>query len=331
MNRRVVTAVLPATVTAAVLVGCSGPSDTDGEPVPAGHLVAVPVATQAAVPVVVDTDLGADDLLALAYLLRHPGVEVRAVTVATTGLAYYCAPAVDVVADLLTALGEPAVPVACGGPATGERARPFPTAWRMSAIYGSGLPRDAGTLPVDPHPAADLLAAAADSAGASLRLIALGPLTNVAQLAADHPESYALLAGVHAMAGIVEGPGEDGVGEWNAAADPEALDAVLAGAVPVTIVPADAVPPGTPDGLRAPVVGHVVMSSEVDTWWDLAAAVAFTEPSAVTGCEAGTWMQSEDEAGRLVRSGPAGTVCVVRQLERAVLDAASAGVFRVSR
>jgi hypothetical protein len=37
--------------------------------------------------VIVDTDLGGNDLVALAFLLRHPAVRVEAVTIAATGLA----------------------------------------------------------------------------------------------------------------------------------------------------------------------------------------------------------------------------------------------------
>ena len=62
---------------------------------------------------VVDTDLGGDDLVALAFLLRHPSVRVEAVTIAGTGLVG-CDPGVDLVADLFTALDEDPVPVACG-------------------------------------------------------------------------------------------------------------------------------------------------------------------------------------------------------------------------
>ena len=35
----------------------------------------------AALPVIVDTDLGNDDIFAIAYIARHPGVELLAVTV----------------------------------------------------------------------------------------------------------------------------------------------------------------------------------------------------------------------------------------------------------
>ena len=93
-----------------------------------------------ATPVVVDTDLGGDDLVALAFLLRHPEVRVEAITIAGTGLVG-CDPGVDIVADLLTALDEDPVPVACGREDAGPGGAPMPVAWRDARGDRSGLPR----------------------------------------------------------------------------------------------------------------------------------------------------------------------------------------------
>jgi Inosine-uridine preferring nucleoside hydrolase len=107
------------------LTGCAAPFDDDGEVGGA----APPPAPQAAdaVPVVVDTDLGGDDLVALAFLLRAPAVDVQAVTVAATGLVG-CEPGVRVVAGLFDALQETPRPVACGRATAGPGGAPFPAA-----------------------------------------------------------------------------------------------------------------------------------------------------------------------------------------------------------
>ena len=122
----------------------------------------------------------------------------------------------------------------------------------------SGLDRSgAGELPpVARADAATYVARLADRVD-GLHVVALGPLTELAEVQRRHPASYARLAGVISMAGIVDSPSHDdelGVGEWNAAADVDAFAAVVAGDVPLTIVPDDPVPPGRPDGLTAPVV-----------------------------------------------------------------------------
>jgi hypothetical protein len=328
--RRALVGVVAAAVVAA-LTACSAPSDDDGEVLHAGSLAAAPPKAASATPTVVDTDLGADDVVALAFLLRHPQVRVEAITIAGTGLVR-CRAGVDVLADLLTALELDAVPVACGRERRGPVGRPFPTTWRYAAEAGSGLPRDPGGLQPADRPAPALIA---DLAGATPRLhvVALGPLTNLADLADQDPAAFGALAAITAMTGVVDGPAQGPVAEWNAAADPEALDAVLtaahdAASPTLTLVPADAMPTGTPAALSAPVVGSVVLRSQLPAWWDLAAAGAAVLPEALT-VTSGRYEQDAAEPGRLRRAGE-GRVDVVRSMDAAALDAAYAGSFRSS-
>ncbi len=297
------------------LPGCAAPYDDDGEPAS----VMVPAASRPdpdATPLVVDTDLGGDDLAALAFLLRHPSVDVRAVTVAATGLVG-CEAGVDVVTGLFVALRHSAVPVACGRDSAGPEGRPFPSAWRQAAERGTGIPPVAGTRV--PKAADELIGELARSTH-GLVVVALGPLTSVADLAASHPGAYARLAGVHAMGGSVAGPLVDGVAEWNAAADPESFAAVLEAPVPVTLVPEDAVPVGTPAALRASVVGRVAAAVDYPRWWDLSAAAALVVAHPGEA-ETGAWVLADPRSGRLAREGE-GRVRVYRSLDRARLEAA---------
>ena len=65
-------------------------------------------------PVVVDTDMGQDDMMALLYLLQRPDVRIEAITISGTGLAH-CSAGVDIALSLLdVANAESDVPVACG-------------------------------------------------------------------------------------------------------------------------------------------------------------------------------------------------------------------------
>jgi inosine-uridine nucleoside N-ribohydrolase len=107
------------------------------------------------------------------------------------------------------------------------------------AESGTGI-RPVAAAP-DPRDAVALIAEHA-RVNERLVVVALGPLTNLADLADARPEDYRRLAGVHAMGGSVAGPLADGVAEWNAAADPDALAAVLAAPAPLTLVPEDAIP-----------------------------------------------------------------------------------------
>lgn len=300
------------------MTGCGAPYD-DGEV--SRTLGAARPPDPSATPVVVDTDLGGDDLAALAFLLRHPSVKVEAVTIAATGLVG-CDAGVDVVAGLFAAVEARPVPVACGRPEAGPEGRQFPTQWRQVAERGTGITPVPGAQ--SPGPAGRLIAALARQVD-GLVVVALGPLTNLGDLARKQPRAYARLAGVHAMAGSVDGRPIDGIAEWNAAVDPAALETVLAGRVPVTLVPEDAVPAGTPGVLAGPVLGRIAEVVDYPQWGDLSAAAAFVEPHAGK-VEWGRWLTDSSGPGRLRRAG-AGRVKVYRSLDGDRLAAAYEEAF----
>lgn len=198
-------------------------------------------------PVVVDTDMGQDDMMALLFLLQRPDVRVDAITVTGTGLAH-CDPGVGIALSLLDVAGADDVPVACGPeqPLPGEHraVNAFPDEWREATddAYGIEL------APSDRRPsdlaAPELLRAAAASAGAPVRLITLGPLTNVALALRDDPSFAHDLENVTIMGGALDVPGnvlENAVAEFNIWVDPVAAREVFAsGAGLTTLVPLDA-------------------------------------------------------------------------------------------
>ena len=323
---------VPLLVALVALVACTpAASDDDGERIVGGSLGPAPARRADPTPVVIDSDLAPDDLAAIAYLVRHPAVDVLAISVPTTGMVT-CGGGVDLLADFFEAIGAARVPVACGAAARGPHGVPFPRTWATGAMSHSGLDRSgAGELPpVTRADAATYLARLADRVE-GLQVVALGPLTELAALQRRHPASYARLAGIISMAGIVDSPSQDaelGVGEWNAAADVDALASVLQGGVPLTIVPHDPVPPGRPDGLAAPVVSRLGLDPAFTSpaFWDLATAGAFTTPDVMT-VRSGTWDVDVDvDRGRLRRTGD-GPVRVVTGLDTPALDEAYAAVF----
>ena len=90
------TAVLVASLASACAGG--GEGDTT-EAAPAGGVAG------AAAPVVVDTDLAVDDLVALAFLLSSTEADVRAVTVSGTG-EVRCPQGLVVIRSLLAVTGD---------------------------------------------------------------------------------------------------------------------------------------------------------------------------------------------------------------------------------
>lgn len=325
MRRRIL--LVPLAVS--VLAACSpAASDVDGEVFARGPMAPAAEKRADAVPVVVDTDLAPDDLAALALLLRHPDVRVLAVTVPQTG-ELDCR-GTGLLGDFFEALEVEPPPVACGTTSRGEDGVMFPPDWGAGALTESGLPRDDVPSDLTPvrTPAATLLARLARRHD-DLHVVALAPLTEVAAVLREEPEAYARLGGIITMAGSVDSPSHaDGVAEWNAGADPAPFAEVLAGPVPVTVVPDDPVPLGAPDGLAGPVVGGLgrVPGFESPRYWDLATAGTFVAGSAAT--ESGSWtVDTTGDRGRLRRTGE-GTVRVVTGLDDAALDEVYRSVFR---
>lgn len=327
MRRRLLAAALAAAL-ATCTSACTAAYDDDGEVMPPGELSVPPPRSAAAVDVVVDTDLAPDDLVALAYLLRHPDVRVLAVTVPATG-EVWCPAGVDIAHDLMVAVRADPVPISCGTTARGPHGHPFPTSWSISAATDSGLRRDDETWTrTDPAPAARLIGRLATE-HPGLQVVELAPATELAALRKADPAAYARIARVVAMTGVLTGPPQDATaGEWNAAADPDALAAVLGGPVPVTIVPNEVVPDGSPAGMRQPVVGGigVLSAAPPPRFWDLATAALFSLPDAGR-TTTGTWSVAlTGEPGRLTRVG-AGDDEVVTDLDTDALDDAYREVF----
>jgi inosine-uridine nucleoside N-ribohydrolase len=313
----------------AVLAACSpAASDDDGEVFVPGPMSPTAQKRSDAVPVVVDTDLAPDDLAALALLMRHPGVRVVAVTVPQTG-QLDCR-GLGLLTDFFQAIEATPPPVACGATPRGDDGVAFPPEWGAGALMSSGLPRDGATeqLSTTRAPAAELITRLALRHD-GLQVVALGPLTEVAAVLREHPSAYARLAGITTMAGSVDSASHaDGVAEWNAGADPVPLAEVLAGPVPVTVVPDDSVPRGAPEGLAGPVVGGLgrVPGFESPAYWDLATAAVFVSP-ATAATESGTWsVDTINDRGRLRRTDD-GPVRVVTGLDAAALDEVYRSVF----
>lgn len=216
-----------------------------------GVLVTPLVQAERPRPAIVDTDVAADDLVALLYLLHSP--EMRLVGITTVnGVASPEAGARNVL-RVLAAAGRGGMPVVVGAekPLAGEQA--FPEAWRESAERLEGVdlpPAKIGELPNDaPH----WLLERIEESSEGVSILALGPLTNIAQALAEapdlcrHVERIVWLGGAAFVRGNVDawpqGASErhDGGREWNAYIDPEAARRVLASGCSVEMVPLDVV------------------------------------------------------------------------------------------
>lgn len=214
-------------------------------------------------PVVITTDLGADDILALAWMVNEPSLEILAILVAGTGLAD-CTTGVANLRALLAALDAAGPEVGCGATVPLGGGTPFPAERRAQAagLFGLELsPAPDASAPW--RPAETILGELLDTATDPLAILSLAPVSTLASVLSD-PDRYVRVASVTAMLGALDVPGDvlppgattPSRAEWNAHADPAAVEGLFESGAPLLLVPLDAaiqVPLSQTliDGLRA--------------------------------------------------------------------------------
>jgi pyrimidine-specific ribonucleoside hydrolase len=220
-----------------------------------------------AIPVIIDTDPGIDDAIAIALACASPEIDLLGVTTVggNTGIENTTGNALR----LLHLFGRDDVPVAAGA----ARALAFEADLGDPSIHGQGgLGGVQLALPdrtADPRGALALLTQLVESHPEPITLIAIGPLTNVALFAATRPDLYAKLDRLVIMGGGVHITGNHTpTGEFNIWFDPEAAARVFAAGVEVTMVGLD--------------VTHKAMFAGTD-WAPLRTADAGPVAKAVTG------------------------------------------------
>jgi len=181
----------------------------------------------------IDTDTASDDAVALVMALRHPGVQVEAITVVGGNVP------VDqgVQNALYTAeLCGQRVPVYRGMAA--PMVRPLETAQHVHGRDGMGdigLPLS-GRAATPGHGVTALIETIHRFAG-DITLVTLGPLTNIALALLQDPSIAARVESCVVMGGIGQGYGNvTPVAEYNMWVDPEAARIVFESGMPLTMV-----------------------------------------------------------------------------------------------
>ncbi|MEV5873712.1 nucleoside hydrolase [Streptomyces sp. NPDC052101] len=246
------------------------------------------------IPVIIDCDTGVDDALALLLAVRHPGLDLRAVTCVAGNTD------VDgVVRNTLTVLeqaGAPQIPVGRG--AERPLLEPARSAQHVHGADGMGdLGLPAPTRTASELDAVALLRREILASPRPVTLIPTAPLTNIALLLRTHPEVTRNIERIVFMGGAVEIGNATPVAEFNVWHDPEAAAILLTAGVPITMYGLDVFMQVVVD---APDVHRLRQSSDPGT--RLAGELLAHRPAA-QGEE-----PEAEEAGGL---GDAGAVCAV--------------------
>lgn len=212
-----------------------------------------------------DMDVGIDDALAIMYIAAHQDVEITALgsihgNVDTPRAARNAL-------RILELCGRTDVPVAQG--ALEPLNQPMTTSWRVHGTDGLG-----NTYPPDPigtitqEHAADQIVRLGHDAPSELDLLAVGPLTNLAQAVIQDPDALHRYKSVVILGGSgCEGPSWHRLTtDANIDHDPEAADIVFSARANLTMVGVDLEPFLILDETRLLALEKATQSHSAFTW-----------------------------------------------------------------
>ena len=189
--------------------------------------------------IIIDTDPGQDDAMAILLALASPELDLLGITAVAGNVPLpLTARNARVVCELA---GRPDVPVFAGCAAPMQRK--LVTAEHVhgkSGLDGADLPEPA--MPLQPAHAVDFLIETLrrEPAG-SVTLVPIGPLTNIATAITRAPDIVARVGQIVLMGGAYFEVGNiTPTAEFNIYVDPEAADIVMKSGVQITMLPLDA-------------------------------------------------------------------------------------------
>ena len=187
--------------------------------------------------VILDTDPGIDDALAILLALAAPQVELEALTV-TFGNCSVDQGVVNAL-SILELAQAPHIPVAKG--ADRPLVQPLLLAPETHGSTGLGYAHLAPPkIKPDPTPAVNLLIEKVMAQPGELTIVAIGPLTNLALAIRIEPGIVQAVKEVFIMGGAIRHPGNTTpLAEFNTYCDPHAAHMVFHSGMPITLVPLD--------------------------------------------------------------------------------------------
>jgi len=208
--------------------------------------------------IIIDTDPGIDDAMAIVYALASPELDVVGLTT-VFGNAHVETCTTNAL-RILDIAGRPDIPVAQGA------GRPLASAYRGPAAHVHGVdgladvplpdvPRNAHALDLD---AAHFIIEQVMAAPGEITLVPIGPLTNIALAMLLRPDLPQHLAGMVIMGGAAFVPGNASpAAEANILNDPEAADIVFGADCPIVMCGLDVTEATIITSAQIEALGHI--------------------------------------------------------------------------
>lgn len=271
-------------------------------------LTLVPAQAAGKQAVIVDTDMGPDDWIAISYLAANPNIELVGITIVGNGLTP-CPEAAHNAQYLLSLSPKTTnVPVGCGAPFPMDGFASYPSAWKQGSIEMLGERTAASNEKKTFEDSATLLAKLLKQSEEPIEILTIGALTNVAAALTADPKLSQKIKRITMMGGAVDQPGNVRVhgftdnhpntrAEWNFFIDPLATKIVFESPVPLRLVPLDAtnkvplrveflkrvsdLPPGPLSSFVARTFDRISKATANGEYyhWDPLAAVVLAKPS----------------------------------------------------
>jgi inosine-uridine nucleoside N-ribohydrolase len=186
--------------------------------------------------VIIDTDPGVDDALALLFAMRSPELKIEGITPVAGNVPLGLT--LPNALRMVEVAGRTDIPVAAG--AKTPLVRRLVTAAYVHGENGLGgaVFPEPKIQPV-PQPAAEFIRQTVRKYPGEVTLITIGPLTNIATALNSDPELKGLVPNLVMMGGSLSGGNITPAAEFNIYVDPEAARIVFQSGIPLTMVGLD--------------------------------------------------------------------------------------------
>lgn len=206
---------------------------------------------QTTTPLIIDTDMGTDDWLAIAYIAQNNHVNLLGITIVGNGIASCSNAAHNAQYILSMSKRNSQKPISCGSIWPMDGYASYPKIWRETGanMMGEKIPaiNPTKTFPDGPT----LLAKLLRDSSKPVDILAIGSMTNIASVITAEPSLKSKIKRIISMGGAVNVEGNLRVhgftdkhtntkAEWNYYIDPIATKIVFESGVPITLVPLDA-------------------------------------------------------------------------------------------
>lgn len=226
---------------------------------------------------IIDTDVAPDDVIAILYLLKQPNVRIEAITIESNGNAH-CKSAFNNIKKILRITHHESIPVACGQATPLKGSHQFPKDILKECDTLMGLMPENPQITIPKQSAKELMSSTLASATKPVSILAIAPLTTIAQVLEKQPHLKNKISQIYIMGGAINVAGnikdiepksKNETAEWNIYIDPYAAEKVFHSGVNITLVPLDVTNTVLVDDEFYQAIKHNHQSTEANFVFDI--------------------------------------------------------------